>query len=276
MPFPNQGNNHFNGIKNEKDVVKWMNEYSKNNINKYLEQENNSLIKLWKHEGGTQQKKDASFQLNNDEIWGVSIKNHDKGTFDWENTTKGVPIELKKKIEDFKIKNKDIPIPEKGGIRDELENIFSSHLDNLSSLEINDLLNKHYQKEHDTKYIIINDMKSKSLILINKSSLDKYFNSLHNHNFILKSTSRAKTSRQIWIKTDDGNEINTNLRIRLHLNNGITALLGKSNANKSSVPCLKIQQDNVDKFINNCENKISVSHNFNLQIDEEISVEKMN
>ena len=31
------------------------------------------------------------------------------------------------------------------------------------------------------------------------------------------------------------------------MNNGVTALMGLSKANKTSHPCLKIQQDNVDK-----------------------------
>lgn len=256
MPFPNKGQNHNNGIKNEKEIVNHFNEHPDNPITKHLEKKYMAPIISWGHEGGTQQKKDASFKLNSGKTGGVSIKNHDKGTFDYENTTKCVPEDLKKKIIDFKNKNTDKSIPNKGGIRDELDNIFSWYLDNISSGEITELLDKIYQKEEDTKHIIINDKKMKRLILLDKSNLDPYFNSNNYHNFILKSTSRAKTSRQIWIKSADGNEINTNLRIRLHLNNGITALLGKSKANKTSVPCLKIQQDNVDEFISKCFGKI--------------------
>jgi hypothetical protein len=46
----------------------------------------------------------------------------------------------------------------------------------------------------------------------------------------------------------------------LHLNNGIAALLGKSEKNKSSVPCLKIQQDNVEEFIANCYDRVIVNY----------------
>lgn len=259
MPFPNKGQNHYNGIKNEKDIVNYFNEHPDNSITKFLEEEYNDRIESWKHEGGTQQKKDISFNLmNSDKTGAFSVKKHETGTFDYENTTKCVPEDLKKKIIDFKNKNKDKSIPEKGGIRDELDNIFSSYLDNISSDEITELLDKTYQKEEDTKHIIINDIKFKRLILLDKSNLDEYFNSNNYHNFILKSSSRAKTSRQIWIKSADGNEINTNLRIRLHLNNGITALLSKSKANKTSVPCFKIQQDNVDEFISKCFDKVII------------------
>lgn len=260
MTYPNKGQNHKNGIKNEKNIVNHLNERPDNSITKNLEKIHGSKIKCWKHEGGTQKKKDASFELDSGKTGGVSIKNHNKGTFDYENTTKGVPGDLKKQIIDFKNKNMDKSIPNKGGIRNELENILSSHLDNISSDEITELLEKIYQKEEDTEYIIINHKKMKSLVLLKKSNLDPYFNSNNHHNFILKSTSRAKTSRQIWIKSADGNEINTNLRIRLHLNNGITALLGKSKANKTSVPCLKIQQDNVDEFISKCFDKVIIDY----------------
>jgi hypothetical protein len=63
--------------------------------------------------------------------------------------------------------------------------------------------------------------------------------------YYLKSTGRAKTSRMVF-RRKDGVEVNTNLRIRLVLNNGVNALLGLSEKNKTSIPCLKIQQDRVD------------------------------
>ena len=78
--------------------------------------------------------------------------------------------------------------------------------------------------------------------------------------FKLKETDKAKTSRQIFIVGADGTEKNTHLRIRFVLNNGITALLGFSSANKSSVPVLKIQQDNVAEFINSATDK--TEHNY--------------
>jgi hypothetical protein len=246
--------NHQRGVKNEIFIVIWMNEHPDNNITKYLVEVYDSLIILWIHKGGTKQTRDACIQLNNGEIINFSIKNHKTGTFDWINTTDGVNSYLKEEIKKFKVRNMDTPIPKKGGIRSELENIFSFYLDNLSSENIRKLLGKCYNKLD----IIITDHKTKKLILIPYSYLDKYFNPLYNdYEFVLRSTHDAKTSRQIYIRSPDGKEINTNLRIRLLLNNGITALLGKSKKNKTSVPCLKIQQDNVDEFIRDCDNKVS-------------------
>lgn len=259
MPFLNDGQCHAIGINNEKNIVNYMNENPQNAIIQKLEIDNGSCVKSWKHEGGTKQKMDASFQLESGNIIGVSIKNHDKGTFDWVNTTKGVPEDLKKNIRDFKNNNMDNDIPDKGGIREEVEDILSSYLDNLSSNDIAELLSLIRKDADNTKYIIVNDKKKEELILINESNLDIYCNPNHKHNFILKSKS-AKTSRQIFIQKDNGEYVNTNLRIRLHLNNGIKALLGQSTKNKSSVPCLKIQQDNVEEFIANCYDKVIVNY----------------
>jgi hypothetical protein len=260
MPFPNRGENHISGVKNEKEICKYMNENPENQINQHLSKIYGSKVKQWIHEGGTKQKKDASVLFESGLIKGISIKNHKNGgTFDWINTTKLVPELLKKEIKEFKEENIDADIPKKGGIRDNLNEIFSNYLDTISSNDIAKILDSMYRKEENTNYIIINDKKSKRLILLNESNLDPYGNSKHGHQFSLK-TNYALTSRQIWIKSSDGHEINTQLRIRCLLNNGITALLGKSTSNKSSDPCLKIQQDNVDEFINNCFGKAIVSY----------------
>jgi hypothetical protein len=59
---------------------------------------------------------------------------------------------------------------------------------------------------------------------------------------------RAKESRQVW-RVKNGVEVNTHLRLRLVTNNGVTALLGLSNANKNSILTLKIQQDAVNQLL---------------------------
>ena len=262
MVFPISGENHYNGIKNEKKIVKYLNENPENPIIKQLEKDNNSKVNSFNHKGGTRQKRDASYNLENGKTKGISIKNHKKdGTFDWINTTvKKSGLDCSNKLHDqileFKEKNKNKPIPKKGGIRSELDEIFSQHLDKLKPDEITEILSNIYKTEDDTDVIIINNLLNKEFVLVSESNLDPYCNPNHGHNFILKSTSRAKTSRQIWIKSKDGNEINTNLRIRLSLNNGITALLGKSKKNKSSIPTIKIQQDKVNEFIKKCFGKI--------------------
>lgn len=259
MPFPCKGENHENGVKNEKDIVILLNNDPNNDITKHLSEKCSSPVVSFNHEGGTKQKMDASCLHENGITTGLSIKNHKKGTFDYHNTSKGVSQELKSEIEDFKKHNLDTPIPKKGGIRNDLNNIFSNYLDKLTSEEISKLLSNLVGLEKNTEHIIVNDQKTKQLIMFHESNLDKYCKLDPDDTYILKK-SRAKTSRQIWIKKADGSEINTNLRIRLLLNNGITALLGKSDKNKTSIPCLKIQQDKVDTFIKECTGKVIVKY----------------
>ena len=64
-------------------------------------------------------------------------------------------------------------------------------------------------------------------------------------------------SAQIMRSSKKKSEVfNTYLRVRLVLNNGVNALVGSSLKNKTSVPCIKIQQDNVDFFLQSTENKL--------------------
>jgi hypothetical protein len=255
MPFPHKGENHANGIKNEKDIVEYQNSNPTNTINKYFQNKYPGQTIKWEHKGGTVQKKDAIVEYSSGKTIGISIKNHKSGgTFDWDNTTKGVPEALQKEINDFKSKSKDIDIPISDSIKDEIACIFSKHLEMLSSDQITNILDHFYQKEPDTNHILVNDRKKKKYILFEMSNFDPYFNPKHKHTFILKST-KAKTSRQIWVISKDGFEVNTNLRIRMHLNNGATSLF-----TKSSTPCIKIQQDKVDEFISKCFGKVIVPY----------------
>ena len=105
MPFPNKGENHATGINNEKFIVNYLNNNTDNNITRHLSELNESSIISFKHQGGTKQKMDASYTLENEQIRGISIKNHKTGTFDWANTTKGVPESLKSEIKEFKQQN---------------------------------------------------------------------------------------------------------------------------------------------------------------------------
>jgi hypothetical protein len=254
MPFLTKGQAHVSGIKNEKEIVDYLMRNETCEINKYLETYYGVPILSWKHEGGTTQRKDASFKLRDGRIMGVSIKDHkNSGTFDWINTTKGICESLKENIKYFKEKNMNTPVTNsrKDPVRVENAEIFNTYLNSLNSDKIAELLSRCYKAEENTEWIIINDKKSKKLIMLPESCLDLYCNPSNGNEYILKSA-RAKTSRQIWMKCADGSVVNTHLRIRSNLNNGVTALLGQSESNKTAVPCLKIQQDKVDGFIKQC------------------------
>ena len=72
--------------------------------------------------------------------------------------------------------------------------------------------------------------------------------SIDNHTPKLK-WGRGKTSCKVVFEDDEGNELDHNIRVRVTLNNGVKALMGKSKKNKTSIPSIKIQQDKVHKVV---------------------------
>jgi hypothetical protein len=137
--------------------------------------------------------------------------------------------------------------------REELDNLFNTYIQKLTSTDIGKLLSDLYAKYPE--WILIHDKKNSKYILMHKSKTNMALYFRNNLTFKLKATDAAKTSRQIFIVAPDGTEKNTHLRIRFVLNNGVTALLGLSSANNNSVPALKIQQDNVAGFITTATDK---------------------
>ena len=64
----------------------------------------------------------------------------------------------------------------------------------------------------------------------------------------VKFTGRGKGSRKvIFIK--DGVEYDYGIRLRITCNNGVTAFLGLSKANRNSQVVIKVQQDSVHKLV---------------------------
>lgn len=278
MVFPTSGINHYEGIKNEHQIVQFLNSNKENSINSKLIQPEEEI--KWLHQGGTQTKNDAIAELTNTITGekrneGVSIKNHKNGTFDWLNTSKLPPCLSNAKTllnevkEKYLLDNKIPAVLDEPAvvaepavfaepaepavpsiIRKKVEDILNTQIDNMSSSDIKKIFEELY--EIYPNWILINDCKKKELVFLNKENNLKYF--INQPEYILKKT-RAKTSRQILIKNVDGTEINTNIRIRFLLNNGVGTLLGLSKKNKCSIPCIKIQEDKVIKFISDCVNK---------------------
>jgi hypothetical protein len=275
MPFRTDGSSHADGVANEHNVIDSMNANPANLINFALAHVHGSPVQSWSHQGGTGSKADAFVNFENGQEKDVSIKNHGgSGTFDWLNTTH-LPdalsqirpridalrtdfLKMKEEMEDAVDDPEDdatdgIDEFVTGIARTELENLLNTHIQQLTSADIGSLLSDLYAKYPE--YILIHDKKNSKYILMHKSktNMADYFNG--ELVFKLKATDAAKTSRQIFVVAADGTEKNTHLRIRFVLNNGVTALLGFSSANKSSVPVLKIQQDNVADFISSARDK---------------------
>jgi len=254
MPYKTKGETHHGGVGNEKELVALMNARQDMNINKHF-QHGSEIVPVWSHLGGTTQKADCDVSVG-EERYPVSIKNHESsGSFDWINTSKleefnpELGQSVKTAIGLFKSENlgKEVtPV-----MRDELANIFSSEFDRITNEQMKHLLVTLYAKYPGN--VLVNDCKNNRLVLYPKEGNFREFVDYSDWEYFLKSTPRAKTSRMIF-RRKEGVEVNTRLRLRLVLNNGLGALIGQSAKNKCSIPCLKIQQDGVDALLTNLVN----------------------
>jgi len=250
MPYKTGGETHHGGVGNEKELVELLNTNPEMHINKHIQECAASAEKpLWGHLGGTTQKADCDVVVG-DRRYQVSIKNHENtGTFDWINTSKleefNAPLgqSIKAAVDQFKAANYGNAVTP--AMRNQIANMFSSEFDRITSDQLKTLLGTLYVKYPD--YVLVNHHRDNHLILYPKENNFPEFIAYPEWEYYLK-TSRAKTSRMIC-RRKDGIEINTDLRLRLVLNNGVGALVGQSEKNKCSIPCLKIQQDKVGTLL---------------------------
>ncbi len=257
MGFTTDGRVHHSGIANEKAVCLFLN--SKSTTIRQVICPPGSKVE---HRGGTAQKADAEIVCAGGTNKTISIKHHKTGTFDWLNSSAEVPAEIKPalttglgKIKDT-FNKADITDTQVEEARKQVENVLSAQLKSLSSDTIKSICKKCYLTYSD--YIMITDVSKSNIIVFKREENLKELATFDDWTYCLRSTPRAKTSGQIWrISPDGAVEANTHLRLRLVLNNGVTALLGKSKANSNSIPCLKIQQDNVAGFLKNIHNPIT-------------------
>lgn len=254
--FKKDGSTHYSGIKNEHNIVLWLNQ-EESLIGKHLRPTPDFVVK---HKGGTQCKADAIVinSLDNSVVTTtLSIKNHKTGTFDWLNSTKGFPEDVSTFLKERtkEIKANYLLYNNLDTSREEIETMFSSTLADLKSNHcfIQSILVSIYQKYTDG--ILVNIEKEQTLVYFEKKELKELQGFDDSFHYSLRHKPGTCSASIIRTNSNTLEEINTNLRVRLVLNNGVNALVGTSLKNKCSVPCIKIQQDNVDVFLQNIENK---------------------
>jgi len=249
MGFKTDGSCHKIGIENEKAVCKYHSENT-TNINGIFSSDKKVL---WQHEGGTQQKRDAcAIPVNNPKKeFDVSIKhvkNGLTGSFDWINTTKiGSDFNsIKIMIEEFKKKYFKQKITPK--MREEMNNILYSAFKIVDGKKLEKFLSDLYEKYPD--YILVANKQSKNHTLYHKKNLMEKF--LNKNIILAQKTPRSKTSMVVKKQTANG-LVDTGLRIRLVLNNGLDALIGNkkdaAGRQKTSSLVLKIQQDQLKTLL---------------------------
>ena len=206
----------------------------------------------FEHRGGTQTKTDAVCICSDNTNITISLKNHKTGTFDWLNSTSAIDRETYTAINTELIKIKYDFVLHGGpvdAVRPLVAAICRDTLIRTTHDQIRTLLRSIYDKYSDVT--VIHDVGKKQLVGFWKTELTE-LQTFNGHTYFLKPGNKpTATSIAIWRRNNDTMvETNTDLLLRLVLNNGVTALLGIGN-NRTSVPCYKIQQQKVRQFINN-------------------------
>jgi len=221
-----------------------------------------------RHVGGTNTKVDVAMYCSDTKqcLYSISVKNHQgkSGTFDWMNTSKGFP-ELEtcmaslRQIKDAFI-NTEESLRNVDAVRTQIDGVFSDILERTrdDSEFIRGILANIYEHNPDGMVVFLGA--KNQVVHFHKSELAVLRESANPTNGRTYSLKHKPNTTSAQIMYTDPNqeqtkEHNSYMRIRLVLNNGVTAFLGLSDKNKTSVPCIKIQQDSVDALMGRVANK---------------------
>ena len=274
MAYTNDGTAHYEGIKNEKEITKVLNDLlCDRSFLDFIEELNFSTWKTKKitkgfvHIGGTKEKDDIrAIDISDDKLFGISVKQHKGATWDFFNTSKielflgNLGIKMKKEFKEIGILGKSeisaVNIdnePKRIQIKKEYDkkllDFSNKYLEKITSNDIKGLFEK--IRKDEPELLIINNTKAGELHLIRKNKRDD-MNNVFNFNKddvyeLRQKTNNAKQSRSIFKNNED-----TGIRIRLVSNNGTSALIGmndhKTRGNKSSSLTIKLQNDNVSSL----------------------------
>jgi len=179
---------------------------------------------------------------------GISVKRHYSGTIDLKNTSSQIPGSVDfTRLNEFStiVKNDSDVKSSKNTLEEKYREMYYDACNDCFREDASEVVKKIDEWLMKTKYILItfNDDEGKinEGFLINNSNSQAKFNKYSKYEF--RSVS-AKQSRRIY-KDDE----KTPFRLRILLNNGLSPLAGLSKANNNSTPVLKIQIDDIEKFI---------------------------
>ena len=222
--FLNDGTPHHDGIANEHYTIYMINHNPKLAP---IREKLGFLV----HKGGTHQNPDAMCLETGVK---VSLKNKESesGSFDWKNLS-FVDDEIDTIHKEIAQYYKRYPDNENEvrGLYKQLFHVVSKTVDTRSIL-------KRVLDGHDSHYIVVNFKKSREMILFHRDELTELW----------------KNPGQCMVRNGcaSGKIVGTpNLRMRVCLNNGVRALLGRGSA-----ICVKIQQDQPRKLLSYLKNSI--------------------
>jgi hypothetical protein len=258
MSFPNDGRNHKNAIKNEESTKSFLEIYGHE-----IFPDVNKGEYVVEGRGGTKYKADNVIITDDGITINISDKEKRKGlggSFDYTNTSAAIKeminmgednsFLMKKVINESK-KDRNLSLDKRKKLvddyRDKVKKASYEAIKKMTSKQITSLLKTYLIKSNRDMYMFITDG------VTNKRYIFPFIN--HPVNLLLKKgyvpsiqVKLGKSSgRVLFTKGDDVQ--NVGLRMRIHTNNGVSALLGLSKSNKNAAFVLKFQQDGIPKLI---------------------------
>lgn len=251
MGYREDGSSHASGIKNEEQLRK----YLKNGAARKLYPSLSEGLDVIKR-GGTTFKQDLEIVDGKARIL-ISAKKKDtihKGSFDWVNSSAAVKdvASLRNFFDTIQEIRRDKP--QYGLAKLRVMNASYESICNMTSEELTVLLEKHIKNKNEGMKIIITESQTGKNweYSFDDSPLYRAIG-LESPEIVL---GRGVDSAQVKFRDSNGDLKDYGLRIRVVTNNGISALIGESDVNKSSSPVVKFQQDNIPGLIESLGDKI--------------------
>ena len=241
MPYPTDGSTHTHGVKNEHDMIALLNE--RGIFNEQVT-----------HLGGTKNKADAIAGSKK-----ISIKHKagiNNGSFDWINTSQIEALTNREQFQDFlseiaSYRFTDEAASQVEPMREIFANICRAGLDSIDSNDLTTWLHDVLINANDDMVMVITDTLTDKVYICEHDAIESV--RLLNSGYVAELVKgKGSTSRKVVLRKGD-HIVDTGLRLRLTSNNGITAFLGLSKANKNSQVVLKLQQDSVANLLSTAE-----------------------
>lgn len=236
MAFPSDGRNHWAAVDSEKKI----HEYTP-----WFEEKFGKSVKQITHLGGTKTTIDFQilFEDNTLKVFSLKRKKQIKtGSFDYVNTAnfdKDLFKDSIHLIDGFRKSGNRIGAQSiKFKIYEELSKTTSETLTQLFRTKV---IEKY---EGQSIQLVILEEISKTLHLVTPKVFQLIY---EGYKLSLSDNTKGKTSWKVLCVSPNGDKLDLGLRVRVHLNNGITKLINKDDG--SSYLCLKFQQDNVHKLL---------------------------
>ena len=235
MAFPSDGRNHWAAVDSEKNI----HEYTP-----WFEEKFGKSVKQITHLGGTKTTIDFQILFEDESLSVFSLKRKKQiktGSFDYVNTAnfgKDLFKDSIHLIDTFRKSGNRIGAESiKSKIHEELSKTTSETLTELFKTKV---IEKY---EGQSLQLVLLEESTKTLHLVNP----KVFRLLHEgYRLSLSDNTKGKTSWKVLCVSPEGVKLDLGLRVRVHLNNGITKLINKEDG--GSYLCLKFQQDSVHKL----------------------------